>query len=96
MNTKKISLLVAVISASIVIGIGAGWLLNDRLQFGSTMPSQKTMTESASPEKKALFYRNPMDASITSPVPLKDNMGMDYIPVYEDAAPKTKTERKIS
>lgn len=95
MNTKKIPMLVAVISASIVIGIGAGWLLNDRLQFGSTMPSQKTMTESASPEKKALFYRNPMDASITSPVPLKDNMGMDYIPVYEDAAQKTKTEREI-
>ena len=95
MNTKKITLLVAVISASVVIGIGAGWLLNDRLQFGATMPSQKTMTASASPEKKALFYRNPMDASITSPVPLKDNMGMDYIPVYEDAAQKTKTEREI-
>jgi hypothetical protein len=28
-----------------------------------------------------LFYRNPMDPTITSPVPAKDGMGMDYIPV---------------
>jgi len=32
---------------------------------------------------KLLFYRNPMDPKITSPVPSKDDMGMDYIPVYE-------------
>lgn len=30
------------------------------------------------------FYRNPMDASVHSPVPLDDSMGMAYIPVYED------------
>lgn len=36
-------------------------------------------------ERKPLFYRNPMDPSITSPVPRKDSMGMDYIPVYEQA-----------
>jgi len=32
---------------------------------------------------KVMFYRNPMDPSITSPVPMKDQMGMDYVPVYE-------------
>ena len=31
---------------------------------------------------KVLFYRNPMNPSITSPVFRKDGMGMDYIPVY--------------
>jgi len=35
-------------------------------------------------EKKLLFYRNPMNPGVTSPVPAKDNMGMDYVPVYED------------
>jgi RND family efflux transporter MFP subunit len=35
-------------------------------------------------ERQILFYRNPMDPSITSPVPAKDGMGMDYIPVYAD------------
>jgi len=32
---------------------------------------------------KILFYRNPMDPKITSPVFMKDQMGMDYIPVRE-------------
>lgn len=35
-------------------------------------------------EREILFYRNPMDPSITSPVPRKDEMGMDYVPVYAD------------
>jgi len=34
--------------------------------------------------KKILFYRNPMNPSITSKFAAKDQMGMDYIPVYED------------
>jgi Cu(I)/Ag(I) efflux system membrane fusion protein len=33
--------------------------------------------------KKVLYYRNPMGLPDTSPVPKKDWMGMDYIPVYE-------------
>ncbi len=33
--------------------------------------------------KKLLYYRNPMGLADTSPVPKKDWMGMDYIPVYE-------------
>ena len=38
---------------------------------------------------KVLYYRNPMNAAVTSPVPAKDNMGMDYIPVYADHAGST-------
>lgn len=34
--------------------------------------------------RRILFYRNPMNPSVTSPVPAKDAMGMDYVPVYED------------
>jgi membrane fusion protein, copper/silver efflux system len=37
-------------------------------------------------ERRILFYRHPMDASIHSDKPAKDNMGMDYVPVYEDEA----------
>jgi RND family efflux transporter MFP subunit len=33
-----------------------------------------------------LYYRNPMGLADTSPVPKKDAMGMDYIPVYADEA----------
>ena len=37
-------------------------------------------------ERKPLYYRNPMGQPDTSPVPKKDSMGMDYIPVYADEA----------
>jgi membrane fusion protein, copper/silver efflux system len=33
--------------------------------------------------RKILYYRNPMGLPDTSPVPKKDWMGIDYIPVYE-------------
>jgi len=39
--------------------------------------------KSAKKEKKLLYYRNPMDPTVTSPVAMKDQMGMDYVPVYE-------------
>ena len=37
-------------------------------------------------ERGVLFYRNPMNPAITSPVPAKDEMGMEYVPVYADEA----------
>ncbi len=33
-------------------------------------------------ERRILYYRNPMGLPDTSPVPKKDSMGMDYIPVH--------------
>jgi Cu(I)/Ag(I) efflux system membrane fusion protein len=38
----------------------------------------------AKTERKILYYRNPMGSPDTSPMPKKDPMGMDYIPVYAD------------
>lgn len=37
-------------------------------------------------QRRILFYRSPMDPSVTSPVPAKDSMGMEYVPVYADEA----------
>ena len=37
-------------------------------------------------ERKPLFYRHPMRPDVTSPTPAKDEMGMDYVPVYPDEA----------
>ncbi|MGI9247124.1 MAG: efflux RND transporter periplasmic adaptor subunit [Steroidobacteraceae bacterium] len=44
--------------------------------------------DAAAPEGagKPLYYRNPMDPSQRSPVPAKDSMGMDYVPVYAEQA----------
>jgi membrane fusion protein, copper/silver efflux system len=41
-------------------------------------------TASAPGARKILFYRHPMRPDVTSPTPAKDEMGMDYIPVYAD------------
>ncbi len=44
-------------------------------------PTKKPPT--AGGPRRVLYYRNPMGLPDTSPVPKKDWMGMDYIPVYE-------------
>lgn len=47
-------------------------------------------------ERKILYYRNPMGLPDTSPVPKKDSMGMDYIPVYEGDEPDDTGVVKVS
>ncbi len=42
-----------------------------------------TPATAAATDRKIKFYRNPMGLPDTSPIPKKDSMGMDYIPVYE-------------
>lgn len=53
---------------------------------GATQPMLPADASNASPggsaERHLLYYRNPMDPTVTSPVPMKDPMGMDYVPVY--------------
>ena len=44
---------------------------------------KETKRADAKTERKIKYYRNPMGLPDTSPVPKKDSMGMDYIPVYE-------------
>jgi Cu(I)/Ag(I) efflux system membrane fusion protein len=46
-------------------------------------PAAETKAPDAKGERKIKYYRNPMGLADTSPVPKKDSMGMDYIPVYE-------------
>ena len=49
----------------------------------------------AAAKPRILYYRNPMGLADTSPVPKKDQMGMDYVPVYEGEEPQGP-EVKIS
>jgi len=42
------------------------------------------MSNASSDERQPLFYRSPMNPSVTSPVPAKDAMGMDYVAVYAE------------
>ena len=58
---------------------------SEDVSFEPAQKKAETAAEanSAATEKKIKFYRNPMGLPDTSPVPKKDSMGMDYIPVYE-------------
>lgn len=49
-----------------------------------TAVENKADATAASGERKVRYYRNPMGLPDISPVPKKDSMGMDYIPVYEN------------
>lgn len=55
-------------------------LANEDISF-DPVPSEPAPATGG--ERTILFYRNPMGLPDTSPVPKKDSMGMDYIPVYE-------------
>ncbi|MEN6336167.1 MAG: efflux RND transporter periplasmic adaptor subunit [Phycisphaerales bacterium] len=58
------------------------------------MPEADQTSESG--QRKILYYRNPMNPQVTSPVPMKDEMGMDYVPVYEDQTTQTHPGAYIS
>ena len=45
------------------------------------------VTPGVAPERKILYYRNPMGLADISPIPKKDSMGMDFIAVYADEEP---------
>lgn len=89
MNRKQGVLLAAALLLSAVTGAGLSWWL------GSQNQTQESRTSTSEPGKrKILYYRNPMGTGHTSPVPMKDDMGMDYIPVYADEE-KKPADRKI-
>jgi Cu(I)/Ag(I) efflux system membrane fusion protein len=56
-------------------------LASEDINFDSG--AAKSAAPSQALSRRILYYRNPMGLPDTSPVPKKDWMGMDYIPVYE-------------
>ena len=82
--------LVIVMLGVAFVALGAGYWLGRGQGSGAGEPAaaaQSAGDGAASGERKILYYRNPMGLSDTSPVPKKDSMGMDYIPVYEGEEP---------
>jgi len=51
---------------------------------GAAAAPPATAAKPSGGARKILFYRNPMNPNVTSQTPAKDEMGMDYVPVYED------------
>ncbi|EWS62226.1 Cation efflux system protein CusB precursor [Methylibium sp. T29-B] len=82
MKTATTVLMIALIGA---VGAGSYWLGSQSRSaaHSSAKASQDAPSAAAPKPRKLLYYRNPMGLADTSPVPKKDPMGMDYIPVYE-------------
>ncbi|MCP5246460.1 MAG: efflux RND transporter periplasmic adaptor subunit [Burkholderiales bacterium] len=72
----------------IITALATGYWWGSSAQLTPTTGTDKT----AQTDRKILYYRNPMGLPDTSPIPKKDSMGMDYIPVYEDDEPFTESD----
>jgi len=66
------------ILTALAIGLGGGYWI-------ASSPTGDKQISQSSQQSQPIFYRNPMNPTVTSAVPAKDEMGMDYIPVYADA-----------
>ena len=80
----------ALVAAALAVGYWLGASHDAARQPPATHASAEKQ------ERKVLYYRNPMGLADTSPVPKKDPMGMDYIPVYEGEEPAKAGTVKIS
>jgi Cu(I)/Ag(I) efflux system membrane fusion protein len=81
----KTATTVFIIAAIGAVGAGSYWLGTQTRSaaLSSAEASQGSPSAAVPKQRKLLYYRNPMGLADTSPVPKKDPMGMDYIPVYE-------------
>lgn len=89
------------IATALAAALAAGYWAGNRLTPTSLIEAHAsgpatTDAPASGGERKILYYRNPMGLPDTSPVPKKDSMGMDYIPVYEDDAPDDTGVVKVS
>ncbi len=82
MKTGPLFIFLAV--ALTVGGFAGGYQFARQKTDGATAVT--TVNPKNAQKPKLLYYRNPMGLPDTSPVPKKDPMGMDYIPVYEGEA----------
>lgn len=64
----------------LIVGLAGGYW------FAAQQASAPVLEKRILPSKKPLFYRNPMNPSVTSPIPTKGAMGMDYVPVYAETS----------
>lgn len=92
MNRKSLVFFFLVLFLGIGIGAGA-----DHWGVSSNPPSPIKAKKSDSPPKQTILYwRNPMNASIHANHPMKDNMGMDYLPVFLSPAISSGDSVKVS
>lgn len=78
----------------LAVGLGVGYLLGTK-DGVAPQPSDAPIAAAQPAQPRILYYRNPMGLPDTSPVPKKDPMGMDYIPVYEGEEPQQQAVQGV-
>ncbi|OIQ00026.1 MAG: efflux transporter periplasmic adaptor subunit [Zetaproteobacteria bacterium CG2_30_46_52] len=73
-----------IIVVTLFLGLGGGYVLAPSLPT-----TERSSSVKPDPKPEVLFYRNPMNPNITSPVPAEDDMGMAYIPVFAENSQAT-------
>src|SRR5229473_4325495 len=87
---KRLFTAILLVVVALVIGAGGYWLgfrnagMTPQIAIVAASPGPASAASpQAGSERKVLYYKDPMGKPDYSPVPKKDSMGMDYIPVYE-------------
>ena len=80
---------------AVILAAGGGyWAGQGKSTVGAPTAAAAAPAKAA---RQILYYRNPMGLPDTSPVPKKDAMGMDYVPVYAgDEEPGGENQLKFS
>ena len=92
MKNRSIVFSFIVLFLGIGIGVGA-----EHLRGSSKSPSPQMAQKPNSPPKQTILYwRNPMNPSIHADHPMKDNMGMDYLPVFSSPASSPGNSVRVS
>ena len=86
-----------VVTFALLLGVVVGFGISAyHAQIASLVPWLEPAAAASDEEVKTpLFWRNPMNPAVTSPVFTQDEMGMDYLPVYADEPKAKKHEREV-
>ncbi len=92
MNKRSLVFFFLVLFLGIGIGVGANhWRGSSKAN--SPIMAKKPET---TPKPTILYWRNPMNPSIHANHPMKDNMGMDYLPVFSSSEISSGKSVKVS
>lgn len=85
MREVRLPTLLGAVGLSLALGAGAALLLIPRAPRSAAASALDAgAAATGSQPRRPLYYRGPMNPKETSPVPRKDSMGMDFVPVYAD------------
>ena len=87
MNTRHLVIALLALGGGAAIGAATmAWLHPAAKTPATPAAATHSATAQTTNGRRILYWANPMNPSIHSDHPMKDNMGMDYIPVYAPQA----------